>query len=412
MQKQGWLYNPRWDLTFLVFSAIIALAPYTAFLLFGGNLTDPAETVGTTAYNARVFTNLLVAIFIGGPHMYATFTRTMMDPTVFAKKKWLYISTAILIPLFVFGMAIYSYDSYVWLLTIFFGLASIHALHQVIWISGAYDMASKRTIKIWSQLIDFGVVFLSLYPIPVWKMVTGNFRVGPVDLKINEFINGWHWLGYLVSISFAVFLALYIVKSIYEWRRGELHYGKTILITVTVCIMFFMMFLPNTDTAAQGVNAWHSFQYLALTWFAHKLTEQRQGKERGFMHFWRNLYNRAKAASTNKWNIPAQIWKEFTSGMRKIDGDTGWSSFYLLTMALLPLSSLIVIVMGGLFPELHGDAPGADEVYTYMGLLSILLIHYVHDAFLFVDSEDIVAENIKQDNRNIDNHPSIQLATA
>ena len=410
-QVQGWIYHPRWDLTFLVASCVLAFSPYLAYLLFGGNLFDSADLVGTAAYNARVFVNTLVAVFIGGPHMYATFTRTMMDPVVFNRKKTLYIVTAIAVPLFVFGMAILSYETYVWLLTIFFGMASIHALHQIMWISGAYDLSKKTKAAIISKAIDYGVVFASLYPVPVWKMVNGNFNIGPISLKINELVYGWHWLGYLVFAFFFAMVLLFIGKSVYEWRNGTLHKGKTILIFVTINVMFWMMFLPNTDTAAQGINTWHSFQYLALTWYAHKLIEAREGKKLGFMHFWKNLYKRAKTNSGGRFNVPVSLVKEFSAAMSKIDKDSGWSSFYLLTMALLPISSVIVIAAGFLLPNLHNGAPGADEVYTYMGLLSILLIHYVHDGLLFTDPEDLILEK-KQAKSQMTGELQPELATA
>ena len=373
---------------------MIALVPYGVYLLFGGNLFNEAGQIGSSAYNARLLVNTLVAVFIGGPHMYATFTRTMMNPVTFNKKKNLYIITSLLVPLFVFGMAVFSYESYVWLLTVFFGMASIHALHQIVWMCGAYDQKSGKRYSRISKLIDYGVVFSSLYPVAIWRMTQGNFKIGPISLKINELVLGWDWLAILAFGLFFVMLGAFVVKSYIEWKQGVLHYGKMILITVTVNVMFWMMFLPNIDTAAQGINTWHSFQYLALTWWAHKLAERRDGNQRRFLHFWRDLYNLAKKNASSKWDIPRQFWLAFLSSMRKIDGDTGWSSFYLLTMAMLPVSSVIVIVSARIFPQLHAGQPGSDEVYTYMGLLSILLVHYVHDGLLYTDPEDIVEEDI------------------
>ena len=62
----------------------------------------------------------------------------------------------------------------------------------------------------------------------------------------------------------------------------------------------------------------------------------------------------------------------------------------MLCMAMLTASGILIISAGALWPNLHGDLPGADEAYTYMGILSVLLVHYVHDALLFTDSEAIV----------------------
>jgi uncharacterized metal-binding protein len=187
-------------------------------------------------------------------------------------------------------------------------------------------------------------------------------------------------------------LVLFIGKTIMEIAQQRVHWGKTLLIIATVIVMIGMMFLPNLDTAAQGINTWHSFQYLALTWLAHRVVQIKKGKELGFMHFWRNLYSQAKDLSSSRWGMAKNMAVGFTTAMRKVDQDTGWSSFYMLTIAMLPVSSVIVILAARLLPNLHVGMPGADEVYTYMGILSILLIHYVHDAFLFTDHEDLVLE--------------------
>ena len=77
--------------------------------------------------------------------------------------------------------------------------------------------------------------------------------------------------------------------------------------------------------------------------------------------------------------------------LRKVDRDTGWSTFYMLCLSMLPISGMLVLAAGRFWPHMHGDMPGSDEAYTYMGILSILLVHYVHDALLFTDHDAIVA---------------------
>jgi hypothetical protein len=59
-------------------------------------------------------------------------------------------------------------------------------------------------------------------------------------------------------------------------------------------------------------------------------------------------------------------------------------------MAMLPISGILIISAQVFWPNLHPGMPGADEAYTYMGILSVLLVHYVHDALLFTDSGAIV----------------------
>ena len=391
--RQPWLRGPSWDLSFIILSVFIALAPYSVYILFGGAALQTAEIKGSDAYNARLLVNNLVAIFIGGPHMYANFTRTILDRDFLRKRFW-FIASSILVPIAVFVMAIASYETYVWLLSIFFAMASIHALHQLVWLSEAYNKKAGHSTSLVARAIDYGVVLSSLYPIAMWKMVEGNFKIGPVALKYNDIVQGQYWLAHLVFAMFFAMLAAFVGKTIVEIRAGQFNLPKTLLIGFTVTLMFWTPLFPNMDTAFQGVNTWHSFQYLALTWYANRLREQRTGKRIGFLHvlntIWQNARQAASQAGAGAVSYARHLWLNLISGLRTVDKDTGWSTFYMLCMAMLPVSGILIISAGALWPNLHGDLPGADEAYTYMGILSVLLVHYVHDALLFTDSEAIV----------------------
>src|SRR5262245_64180130 len=59
-----WLHSAKFDLTFLIGSALLAAVPLTLFYGFG---------VSTTAIN------YLVAAVVGGPHLYSTYGMTFMD---------------------------------------------------------------------------------------------------------------------------------------------------------------------------------------------------------------------------------------------------------------------------------------------------------------------------------------------
>ena len=50
---------------------------------------------------------------------------------------------------------------------------------------------------------------------------------------------------------------------------------KTILISVTVIATFITPFFHELDVAFQGLNTWHSFQYLGLTWYINRLRYDR-----------------------------------------------------------------------------------------------------------------------------------------
>lgn len=261
---QPWLVSRNWDLAFLIFSSVLFAAPYLVYVLLGGDPFARADQPGTPAYQARVVVNLLVAVLVGGPHMYATFTRTVLDPD-FRQKRAAFLLSSLLIPLMVILLATGSYESYVWLLTLFFGLASLHALQQIVWLTDAYTLKARGTLNRRDRLVDYGVVFTSLYPLALAKMVNGQFWIGPVQLKVNDLLYGQYWLAYLAGAVFAAFFAAFVARTVREYRDGVLNVPKTLLILVTALIMFFAPALPNLDTAFQGINVWHSFQYLALT---------------------------------------------------------------------------------------------------------------------------------------------------
>jgi hypothetical protein len=376
---QPWLHSPRWDLTFLILSILLAGVPYAAYFLFGGSATDSAAAKGTLAYNARLLVNTLVTFLVGGPHMYATFTRTILDPQYLRRRKWFLLST-IAVPIFVVVMAVWSYQSYVWLLSIFFAAASLHALYQLIWLTEAYNVKARLAFTWRSRLIDYGVVITSLYPIATYRMVLGQFKIGSVELKYNAIISGWYWLAALAALGFATALVLFVGKTIVEWRRGYLNVPKTLLISLTVVLMFFTPAFSNLDTAFQGINTWHSFQYLALTWYANSLRQQQAGKSLAFM-----AWPGVEAARHPKGILHAVL-----DSLRRIDRGNGWTAFYLVCMAMLPISGLMYIGARLIWPDLHAGAPGADEVYTYIGVLSILLVHYVQDGLLFTDARSLV----------------------
>ena len=224
-------------------------------------------------------------------------------------------------------------------------------------------------------------------------MADRNFNIGPMSLKFNDLLGGQHWLAYAAFAVFFLMLGLFIGKTVIEFRDGRFNLPKTLLISLTVTVMFWTPTMANMDTAFQGINVWHSFQYLALTWYANRLREQRTGKRIGFLHLWEDLSKRARRVSGSGPG-PVRRSKGWMTGLlgtlRKVDRDTGWSTFYMLCLSMLPISGILILVGGKFWPQVHGDLPGSDEAYTYMGILSVLLVHYVHDALLFTDQDAIV----------------------
>ncbi len=355
-----WINSQSWDLTFISLSVVLVTIPYLTWL-FVNDVLHVDSDVG------RQGVNIMIAVLIGGPHMYATFTRTALDNN-FRAKYGGFVRSSIIIPLLVITLAL---TNLTLLLTIFFFWASIHVLHQIIYVVESYNVKAehatqKSSLSLVSKLIDFAVVLTALYPLASYRVaVTQDFTIGPSALNdiIPDFLEQ-PWLFYLASAAFAVSLIAFIIKSIYEYRHGTAHIPKIIFISVTVVASFIVPSLGNLDTAFQGMNVWHSFQYLALTWYINRL-RQRRGE-------------------LNSQPVLERISEDGESRL-----------FYGFNLALTAGSGVIIGVVFVILYLLVGgkwaEPSFALETAYYIGVLSFLWIHYYHDHFLFTQTESVVA---------------------
>jgi hypothetical protein len=256
-----WLVSKKWDLTFLIGSALLAAIPLTMLYVFH---------VSTTAIN------LLVAGLVGGPHLYSTFGYTLADREYRKKYGWVLLPT-ILIPIAVVWLAL---NNLVLLLTIFFFWASIHVLHQIAYITDVYRFKDPRPRSLWNRAIDYGLIFTGLYVNATPRLVHGEFVVGggtnPRALLLPDFAKGAEWIPMLVTGAFVVFLVSYVVKTVREAREGRLNLPSVTIISVTTVMSLIIPTFKNIDIAFQGYNTWHSFQYLALVWYINKLRMEHQ----------------------------------------------------------------------------------------------------------------------------------------
>lgn len=357
--RHPWIYNPRWDLVFISLSVVLVPVPYLIWILMKDVLMVESDF-------GRQAVNLLIAALIGGPHMYATFTRTALD-TDFRENYGGFVRSSIMIPLIVITLAL---TNLTLLLTIFFFWASIHVLHQIVFVVEAYnkkaDGARKKTsLSPLSRAVDYAVVLTSLYPIAAYRIaITQDFAIGPNNL--NDVIPAFFeqpWVVYAAGAAFGISLIAFVVKSVVELRRGTAHVPKIIFIVLTATASFIVPALGNLDTAFQGMNVWHSFQYLALTWYINRLRADRGDLQR-------------------------------TPIVERISADGKAKVYYGFNLAL---TFGAVIIIGIVFVILHfavggkwAEASYAIETSYYIGVLSFLWIHYYHDHFLFTQAESVL----------------------
>jgi len=360
MSEGKWLNNRRWDLVFISCSVVLVTVPYLIWLFM-------KDVLGVESDAGRQAVNLLIAVLIGGPHMYATFTRTALDNN-FRSKYGGFVRSSIIIPLLVVTLAL---TNLTLLLTVFFFWASIHVLHQIIYVVESYNVKAKvgqtkTSLTPLSKIIDFAVVLTALYPLAAYRIaVTQDFTIGPS--KLNDIIPSFFeqpWVVYAASLAFGVSLIAFVAKSIYEYRNGIAHLPKIVFISFTVLASFIVPSLGNLDTAFQGMNVWHSFQYLALTWFANRLRQ-------------------------NRGELDSQPVLE------RISEPGHARMFYGFNLALTFGAGLIIGVVFVILYFLVGgrwaNPSFALETSYYIGVLSFLWIHYYHDHFLFTQTDSVVA---------------------
>jgi len=140
-----------------------------------------------------------------------------------------------------------------------------------------------------SRVIDYGLLITSLYPIATFKFTgaplvifghnlsSPGFETGGRALLFPEFLK-FEWLGPLAAAGFLAFLTAFVVKTVWEWRVGLLHVPKTLHMSLAALLFFVTPALPNLDVAFQGLNVWHSFQYLAVVLYLNRI-----GSERGLI---------------------------------------------------------------------------------------------------------------------------------
>ena len=352
----GWLRTRSWDLRWITLSVILVAFPYTAYLLMINleSIFQPlADAFGTDVDNlSRNLVNFSVALLVGGPHMYATFTRTFLDrdfTQVHRKMVW----SSLVIPVIVITLA---FANLPLLLTIFFFWASIHVLHQIIYVVELYNHKQATSLTTFSRLADYAVVLTALYPLAAYKIANGMFVIGVNNLSdvISTIVPVGPWMVWLAGGAFALSLVAWLGKSVVEYRQGVLHWPKTLFIACTVTAAFFVPALGNLDTSFQGFNVWHSFQYLALTWMLNNLRE-----EKGYL--------------------------EHSPFVKRLSEDGSARRYYMFNIAL---TAADVLLAGAIFAVLYFGLDMAfdyafDRAY-YIAVLSFLWIHYFFDHYLFV----------------------------
>jgi hypothetical protein len=254
---------------------------------------------------------------------------------------------------------------------VFFAWAALHVLHQVTYIVELYNHKEYNYVRkrkqdmvvLRSRVIDYALILTCLFPVAAYKVWHRTFQIGTNDLgKVIPGFFEQRWFFVTLSTIFFVSLLAYMWKTIGELRNGTINLPRTVFVVITVIVAFLTPLLPNLDTAFQGLNTWHSFQYLAITFYIIKI---------------RQMYGDLKEK--------APLVARFSAQTKDSKG------LYLLSTLMLGGSLAIGIIVynlaGIVRPDITLDRQFDTAYYT--AILSFLWIHYYHDHFLFTNFESL-----------------------
>src|SRR5690606_18275070 len=191
-------------------------------------------------------------------------------------------------------------------LTFFFFWAGIHIVHQASYCAACYEVkkhggARPDRARRLGNAVDYLLMLACLYPASFFRMsmipsgtgaaganpdalatrivteLSGSaafaddyvFRIGRVMPVLPEFVRSEaFWIG--VTAVYLTALVAFLVKSMRQARAGTLNRPRFTLVAATTAVGTVVPLFPNLDSAFQGFNAWHSFQYLGLVWLMNR----------------------------------------------------------------------------------------------------------------------------------------------
>jgi hypothetical protein len=326
-----WIATPAWDLTWLTFSALLVAIPPLAHMYW---------KVGATGID------LLVTLMIGGPHMYATFLRTVMEPRFRKRHPVLAWLPVVVVPTFVVLASVYAFEA---LLSFFFLWASIHICDQASYIAGLYR-ARSGSVGPYDKLLDFAVALSALYLVAIYRFVDGTFLISDHQIYVPAFLKQ-AWVPQAFAFGTAALLAAWLVRSWNQFRAGAVGRPYFLFMGFTIVVALLVPVMTDLSVSFQGFNAWHSFQYLGLTFLALNQREAAGSVSLGFV---RQLARPGRFLRYYGWNV-------------------------LLTTGAGIIVAVLTRLMG--LP--------LEQCY-YSVVLSFLLVHYFHDHVLFADKTEAV----------------------
>lgn len=285
-----------WDRVFFVGGALLVPLPVVLFYAFRG--------AGLPAGASEDLVTLLVMVPLGGPHVAATFSRTLCNPEFWRRERGLAAASLLLLAAVsttavasaFFDVRVAGWPPMAFVLTGFFFWAGLHVVQQHCYVAASLADRDPRARRDRAGWVDHAVMLLALYPVSLFRMSMAArtdsgavvadpdalatrvvrelgasaqfadeyvFCIGRASPILPDFMmHAALWL--LVTAAFVACLVLFAWKALRARARGVPFGTRGRLVLAMAACGVLVPLVPNLDSSFQGINAWHCFQYLGL----------------------------------------------------------------------------------------------------------------------------------------------------
>lgn len=262
------------------------------------------RAAGIASGVAEDLVTLVVMVALGGPHVVATFGRTLLEPSFWRRRRLLAAASVMLwagvaaaaITSVAADAAIAGAPLMQYVTTAFFFWASLHVAQQHCFVGrglAAFEPPGQPS----RRLGDF-VILLALFPVSLFRMsmageaggadpttlatrivracgATGAFaddyvfRIGRATPLLPDAVrHPATWL--TVTGVFLVALVAFLLQARRTSRRTGSLQPRTRLVLAVAASGLLVPTFPSLDAAFQGINAWHAWQYFGVATLLHR----------------------------------------------------------------------------------------------------------------------------------------------
>jgi len=257
-----WLFSAPIDLT--VFGATAVIALVLCALL-------PAHESGPVTFVAGV-------ILVDVAHVWSTAFVVYLDPAEWRRRPALYAGVPI--ACFVAGIALYAWGEGAFWRAIAY-LAVFHFIRQQYGWVMMYRARNAERDR-FGRIVDGATVYLAtLYPLAIWHaQLPRTFNW----MKEGDFVAGLpSWIATALGIAYAIALALYLGRAIWQLATGRsVSWGKHLIVFSTAACWYAGIVATNSDYAFTVTNVFtHGIPYMALVFLYARAASREPASQDG-----------------------------------------------------------------------------------------------------------------------------------